>query len=489
MKILADFFAGGGGVSTGMEMALGRSPDFAVNHCQAALAMHAANHPETEHLLEDVFKVDLRGRCAGREADLMWFSPDCRHFSKAKGGQPRSRSVRGLAWSAVRAAEQVRPRCIILENVEEFRTWGPLGEDGQPCPRRAGLTYRQFIGRLKGLGYQVEDRILCAADYGAPTTRRRLFLVARRDGPPQWPAPTHVDPKRRDLFSAALPAWRSAAECIDWSIPCPSIFERKRPLADATCRRIAAGIMRYVVNDPKPFIVQVNHSGDGNRDRSLDVPMPTITAKHGFGLVTPTVVAIDNQSSGGSNWPGSQPLTTITCEARHALVTAFLAKHYGGVVGHGVQQPLGTVTTVDHHSLVTAHITKFYGTSEAGADLRHPMPTVTATGQHLGEVRAFLVKYYGTGAGAELRSPLDTVTCRDRFGLVTVHGEPYAIVDIGLRMLSPRELARAQGFPEDYILVGTQAEQVARIGNSVPPPLAAAVIGANCERQFRQVAG
>ena len=438
MKLLADFFAGGGGVSTGMEMALGRSPDFAVNHCQAALAMHAANHPETEHLLEDVFKVDLRGRCAGREADLMWFSPDCRHFSKAKGGQPRSRSVRGLAWSAVRAAEQVRPRCIILENVEEFRTWGPLGEDGQPCPRRAGLTYRQFIGRLKGLGYQVEDRILCAADYGAPTTRRRLFLVARRDGPPQWPAPTHVDPKRRDLFSAALPAWKSAAECIDWSIPCPSIFERKRPLADATCRRIAAGIMRYVVNDPKPFIVPAAPRGEGEKAQ---------------------------------------------------LAAAFLAKHYGGVVGHRPDQALGTVTCVDHHSLVTAHLTKFYGTSEAGADLAQPMPTVTATGQHLGVVHAFLVSYYGNGAPISAQDPLDTVTCRDRFGLVTVHGEPYAIVDIGLRMLSPRELARAQGFPDDYILVGTQAEQVARIGNSVPPPLAAAVIGANCPPICREVAG
>ena len=433
--IIADFFAGGGGVSTGIEMALGRSPDFAVNHCQAALDMHAANHPETAHLLEDVFKVDLRGHCADKPVGLMWFSPDCRHFSKAKGATPVSRKVRGLAWSAIRAAEQVRPRTIILENVEEFMTWGPLDAEGKPDPAKAGLTFKQFIGRLKGLGYQVAHRVLCAADFGAPTTRRRFFLVARLDAAPAWPSPTHVDPKKRDLFSQSLPSWRTAAECIDWSIPCPSIFERKRPLADATCRRIAAGIMRYVVNDPKPFIVEVNHSGDRPRDRSLEIPMPTITAKHGFGLVT-----------------------------------AFLAKHYGGVIGHKPEQPLGTVTTVDHHSLVTAHISKFYGTSTgSGMD---PLPTVTATGSHLTEVRAFLVKYYGTGAGADVREPLDTVTCKDRFGLVIVRGEPYQIVDIGLRMLSPRELARAQGFPDDYVLPGTITSQVARIGNSVPPPLA-----------------
>lgn len=432
--LIADFFAGGGGVSTGIEMALGRSPDFAVNHCQAALDMHAANHPETAHLLEDVFKVDLRGRCGDKAVGLMWFSPDCRHFSKAKGAQPVSRKVRGLAWSAIRAAEQVRPRTIILENVEEFQTWGPLDAEGKPDPAKAGLTFRQFVGRLKGLGYQVAHRVLCAADYGAPTTRRRFFLIARLDAAPAWPSPTHVDPKKRDLFSHHLPSWRTAAECIDWSIPCPSIFERKRPLADATCRRIAAGIMRYVVNDPKPFIA---------------------------------------------------PLASRSAAEKANLVAAFLAKHYGGVIGHRVDQPLGTVTTVDHHSLVTANLTKFYGTS-TGSGMEEPMPTVTATGHHLGEVRAFLVKYYGTGGGAALDEPMDTVTCKDRFGLVTVRGEAYAIVDIGLRMLSPRELARAQGFPDDYQLPGTITSQVARIGNSVPPPLAAAIVAANCPHLLRQ---
>ncbi|MEN9360624.1 MAG: hypothetical protein RL095_2159 [Verrucomicrobiota bacterium] len=453
--ILADNFAGGGGVSCGMQMALGRGPDYAVNHDAEAIAMHEANHPDTKHLREDVFAVDHREHCDGKPVALMWFSPDCKHFSKAKGGKPVSKKIRGLAWSAVRAAEQVRPAVICLENVEEFLTWGPLGDDGRPCKLRAGDTFRRFCSRLKRLGYVMEWKVLCAADYGAPTIRRRFFLIARCDGLPiVWPEPTHRDPRKLDdLFLGHLKPWRSAAECIDWSIPCPSIFERKRPLVDATCRRVAAGIMRYVVNNPEPFII-----------------------------------AIDNQSSVGAQWPSSLPLTTITCEARHALVCAFLAKHYTGVVGSDLAQPLGTVTTVDHHSLVAAHLTKFYGTS-TGADVREPMPTVTASGQHIAEVRAFLVKYYGTGVAADLNEPLDTVTTKDRFGLVTVHGVDYQIVDIGLRMLTPRELARAQGFPDDYVLTGTATSQVARIGNSVPPPVAAAIIGANCPAQVREVAG
>lgn len=445
MGLIIDNFAGAGGASLGIEMALGRHVDYAINHNPHALTMHEANHPHTTHLCEDVFDVSPRKLCAGRPVDLAWFSPDCKHFSKAKGGKPVEKKIRGLAWVALRWAKEVRPRVIILENVEEFQDWGPLCPDGRPDKARKGETFSRFVGSLQAIGYRVDWRELVAADFGAPTIRKRLFLVARCDGGPiVWPTPTH---------GAGLATWRTAAECIDWSLPCPSIFDRKRPLKENTLRRIAEGIRRYVLNAAEPFILTYYGPKRGEfRGQSL-----------------------------------REPLRTQPTENRHALVTAFLAKHYGGVVGHEVDRPLGTVTAVDHHSLCSAFLTKFYGTN-CGADLRDPMPTVTATGQHLGEVRAFLIKYYGQGCGQSLPEPMHTVTVNDRFGLVTIHGQDYQIVDIGLRMLQPRELARAQGFPDSYRLLGTKTQQVAGIGNSVCPPVAAAVVRANVAQVAQEVA-
>lgn len=446
MGLIVDNFAGGGGASTGIEMALGRPVDVAVNHDARALEMHRANHPETLHLCENVWNVKPAAVCAGRPVDLAWFSPDCKHFSKAKGGRPVDKKVRGLAWVAVRWAREVRPSVIVLENVEEFQTWGPLGPDGRPDARRRGLTFRRFVGNLRGLGYTVDWRELVAADYGAPTTRKRLFLIARCDGRAiMWPEPTHSAVGATDLFGHRRP-WRTAAECIDWTLPCPSIFERTRPLADATLRRIAQGIRRFVVESPEPFIVSCygRKSEGEEREKPLDVPLPTQTTENRFGLVIPSIV-----------------------------------KNYGGVVGHPVDRPLGTVTTVDHHALCAAFLNKFYGTS-VGGDLRRPVPTVTSTGQHLAEVRVFLVKYYGTGGGQRVTEPMATITTKDRLGLVTVLGEQYEIADIGLRMLQPAELFRAQGFPADYRLVGTKTDQVRLCGNSVSPPVAEAIIRANC---------
>lgn len=429
-ELVVDNFAGGGGASTGIERALGRPIDIAINHDPEALAMHQANHPETLHLCESVFAVNPVEITGNRPVGLAWFSPDCTHHSKAKGGKPRSSKRRGLAWVAVRWAKRVLPRVIMLENVEEFEDWGPLTAEGHPCPLRKGQTFLQFVGQLDRLGYRVEWRELRASDYGAPTIRKRLFMVARRDGLPiVWPEPTH---------GHGLQPLRTAAECIDWSIPCPSIFDRAKPLAEATCRRIATGIMRFVVNNGQPFII-----------------------------------AIDHQSSGpGLSYSMGKPITTITTENRHALVTAFLAKHYGGVVGITADKPLGTITTQDHHSPVL----------------------VTLGREHRPEVRAFLVKYYSTGGQwNDLNDPLHTVPTRDRIGLVMVQGEPYQIVDIGLRMLQPHELARGQGFPADYVLDAplangkrlTKTAQVRMIGNSVCPDVAEALVRANFAHEAR----
>jgi DNA (cytosine-5)-methyltransferase 1 len=522
-ELFIDNFAGGGGASTGIERALGRAVDYAINHNPAALDLHKLNHPDTIHLCEDVWQINPAELCKGRPVGLVWLSPDCKHFSKAKGGKPVEKKIRGLAWVAVRWAKSVRPRIIMLENVEEFQDWGPLLSDNRPDPSRKGLTFRRFVGTLRNLGYNVQWRELVAADYGAPTTRKRLFLIARCDGQPiVWPEPTHsAKPGEPDMFSPALHPWRTAAECIDWSLPCPSIFERRRPLAEATLRRIAMGLKRYVIEAKEPFIVCCNHSGDGFRGQSLQEPMCTITAaRDAHGLVIPQLVGIDNKSSGPSSvWPVDSPLRTITLENRFALasaflkrdfgqsigqpvdapaptattsnhtslVTAFLAKHYGGIVGHKPDRPIGTVTSIDHHSVCTAFLSKFYGTN-IGSDLRQPLPTITANGQHIAEVRAFLIKYYGCGCGQKLTEPLDTVTTRDRFGLVTIHGIDYQIADIGLRMLTPRELMLAQGFPPSYILTGTKSQQVAMIGNSVCPPLAEALVRANYAEQRQEEA-
>ena len=463
-ELVVDNFAGGGGASTGIEQAIGRPVDIAINHNPVALAMHETNHPHTKHYCESVWDVDPRKVTQGRPVGLAWFSPDCRHFSKAKGSKPVSPQVRGLAWVVMRWVGTVKPRVIMLENVEEFVTWGPVIKEETPdgiihlpCPKRKGHTFRSFVNALKRHGYQVEWKELRACDYGAPTIRKRLFLVARCDGQPiVWPAATH---------GPGLKPYRTAADIIDWSLPCPSIFERKRPLADATCRRIAEGIRRYVVESGDPFIAPTS-SGI-----SIPYMVPRYSEAPGQ---RPRTLSIQ------------KPMPTIVPTGNHGqLVQAFLAKHYTGVVGTDLRKPLGTVTTVDHHSLVTSHMVKLRGTN-IGHDVREPLHTISAQGTHHGEVRAFLMKYYSEGGQWQaLKEPLHTIPTKDRLGLVMVKGEPYQIVDIGMRMLQPHELFPGQGFPNNYIHTHTfdgtrltKADQVKMCGNSVSPyPCEALVLG------------
>ncbi|MEW5952650.1 MAG: DNA cytosine methyltransferase [Bacillota bacterium] len=525
-EIIVDSFAGGGGASTGIERAIGRSIDIAINHDPIAIAMHRTNHPNTEHFCENVWEVDPIKAAKGRPVALAWFSPDCKHFSKAKGGKPVEKQIRGLAWVTVRWAATVRPRVIILENVEEFKTWGPLLENGKPDPKKKGRTFQSFVNTLKRQGYQVDYRELRACDYGAPTIRKRLFLVARCDGRPIiWPRPTHGDPESADVKTGKLKPWRTAAEIIDWSLPCLSIFERKRPLAENTMRRIARGIQKFVLDNPRPFIIKVNHHGDIFRGQEIDQPMQTITAKNGWGVVAPVIGRQFGRSTGHQV---NDPLTTITSKNEHLLVKPFIAKHYGGNYtgpGGDIKAPLPTITTKDHNALVAAFLTKYHGeTSPAGVrgqvpdeplrtldtsnrfslvtshlikfqqnnigqELREPIHTIMATagGLHVDDVRAFLLKYYSTGTiGQACDKPLQTVTTKHRFGLVMVHGQEYQIVDIGMRMLDPRELFAAQRFPESYVIDRdidgnkfSKAQQVALCGNSVPPDFAESLIRAN----------
>lgn len=448
-ELVVDNFAGGGGASTGIEAAIGRPVDIAINHDPDAIAMHMVNHPATKHYCESVWDIDPVEVCNGQPVGLAWFSPDCKHFSKAKGATPVSKEIRGLAWVAVRWAATARPRIIVLENVEEFTTWGPVVA-GKPCPERKGKTFLSFVSQLRALEYAVDWKLLRASDYGTPTIRKRLFLVARCDGQPiQWPAPTHGDPSRPGFRKSGLKKWRTAADIIDWSIPCPSIFERSKPLAENTLQRIARGVKRFVLENQKPFIVGLAHgefsTRAGSRSHDVDEPIRTIHA-------------------GGGNF---------------ALVTAFLAKHFGGPRapnGASLESPTPTVTAVDHSALVTAQLL--------------PAP---ATGTHAQAVRAFLVKYYGNEKdGVQLTEPMHTIPCHDRFGLVTIHGEDYQIVDIGMRMLEPHELFKAQGFPADYVIdidasgkPVPKYKQVARCGNSVCPPIAAAIVAANFNTNTR----
>ncbi len=518
-ELIVDLFAGGGGASSGIEAALGRSPDIAINHDPHAVKMHEVNHPATRHYCESVYDVDPRKATGGQPVGLLWLSPDCRHFSRAKGGAPVSPAVRGLAWIGLRWAKYARPRVVCLENVPEFQTWGPLKE-GQPDRERIGQTFQAFIREWKRYGYHVEWRTLIAADHGAPTTRKRLFLVARCDDEPiQWPEPTHG--------KKGKPApWRTAAECIDWSIPCPSIFERKKPLAPATCRRIARGIARYVLQG-NPFIVQVAHGDNvkrpGDRVTGLETPMGAITKINSHAFVAPCMVRMGH---GEKQWNGAdEPVTTVTAQGNHhALVSAFLAKHNGGATGQPATEPLHTITGTDTKRVIAAHLTKFRQNS-IGSDLNNPMPTVTSgagakrpagaahalglvagsliqigarheggsqpvdapmmtqlTTERFALVAAFLVQYYREGTQDQpLSEPMATVVTRARHGLVivTIEGEDFILADIGMRMLSPRELATAQGFDARYVLTGTKSQQIARIGNSVCPPVAAAVVGAN----------
>ncbi|MEN6391051.1 MAG: DNA cytosine methyltransferase [Syntrophomonas sp.] len=452
--IVVDNFAGGGGASTGIKMAIGRDVDIAINHDPAAIAMHKANHPYTQHFCESVWEIDPRKVAQNRPVALCWLSPDCKHFSKAKGGKPVEKSIRGLAWVAVRWAATVRPRVIILENVEEFKTWGPLLKDGKPDPDQKGRTFNCFIHALQRQGYQVDYRELRACDYGAPTIRKRFFMIARCDGQPiVWPEPTHGDPKNEAVKSGRLQPWRTAAEIIDWSLPCPSIFERKKPLAENTMRRIARGIQKFVIDNPEPFIVQVNHSGDNFRGQSINQPLTTVTAKHGYGIVAPFLSQYHSYDDSARGQTLDRPILTLDTSNRYALVSAFISKFYKTGTGQTVDEPLHTVTT---------------------------------SPGHFAEVRAFLTAYYGTGIGARLNDPLPTVVSKDRFGLVVVGGLNYQISDIGLRMLAPRELFNAQGFPGDYIIDRDYSgksypisAQVARCGNAVPPLFAKALVEAN----------
>lgn len=500
-ELIVDLFAGGGGASEGIKQAFGRDPDIAVNHDAIAVSVHEANHPTTQHFRRDVFEVSPRDVTHGRPVGLLWASPDCKHFSKAKGGKPVSKKIRGLAWVVVRWAKEARPRVIVLENVEEFVTWGPLLGD-RPCPDRKGQTFRRWLGELRRLGYKVEHRELRACDYGAPTSRKRFFLVARCDGAPiVWPKATH---------GKGLLPYRTAADCIDFSLPCPSIFLTKdearaigvkRPLAEATMRRIAKGVERFVLNCAKPFIVPIQNFGWGDRPTSIDEPLRTITARPrggAFALAAPVLVPRygERPTQEPRALPVDGPMPTVVPTGNGAsLAMAFLAQQNGGVVGHqtygrDARKPVSTISSKGaQQQVVAAHLTKLYGTS-TGSDAREPAPTVTAGGNHLAEVRAFLVAYYGNEKdGRDLRDPMGAVVSRERFGLVTVDGTDYEIADIGLRMLTPRELFRAQGFPEQYVIDrGADGKrlpkdaQVRLCGNSVCPPIACAIVAANCGR-------
>lgn len=604
--IIVDSFAGGGGASSGIEFALGRSPSIAINHDPEAIAMHAANHPSTRHYIEDVWKVDPKVACEGKHVGLMWMSPTCAHFSKAKGTALSAESVkiRGLCWIAVRWAAAVRPRTIICENVEEFEKFGPLhrehthgcegvacsedcrfgkraknprGGDGRikhhapGCPGRAcskdcqiyrpiksrvGELFRAFVAKLGKYYRHVEWRQLRACDFGAPTTRKRLFLIAS-DEPIRWPAPTHGPGRAKPH--------RTAAECIDWTIPCPSIFDRDKPLADKTLARIARGIRKFVLENPRPFIVPPAYGDKGGTDvrvNSIDEPMRTICGKRGgHAVIVPYLVHRSNGErpevvdSDGTVHPGqaprvydiNQPLGTIMAQGqKHAACVALLIKHNGGnndahgssgqkldrpldtlathntksltvahlvrynsensegsARGQGMDAPVSTIDTANRVGLVASHLVKLRGTSDAHLDscassMEQPVPTISASGTHVAQVSAFLVRYNGQSVGQVADGPIGTLDTTDRYGLVTVtiDGEEYVVSDIGMRMLTPRELYRAQGFPESYAIAPeyegkklSKTAQIRMVGNSVCPPIAAAIVRAQLGIQSEELEG
>lgn len=480
-EIVVDNFAGGGGASTGIESAIKRPVDIAINHSPEAIAMHKANHPGTKHYCENIWMVSPREVCNGRPVGLAWFSPDCTHFSRAKGKKPKSKKIRGLADVVIDWARKVRPRVIMLENVEEFQTWGPLDKKGHPIQERAGEDFRDWIGRLSDLGYKIDLRTMVAADYGTPTTRKRLFIIARLDRRGAWPAPTH---------GSGRPApWRTAAEIIDWSYPVPSIFARKRPLVDKTLRRIAFGIKKYVIDAARPFIIPLTHADGFNRSHQLELPLPTVTgANRGeFALVSPTLIKYHGGERSNRAMDMRTPVRTVDTQNRFALVSAFLTRYLGQSVGQPVDRPAPTVMPGGQGktALTCALMTKHY-TGVVGHGLERPIGTVTAKDHHA-VTCANLIKYYGTATGADLNDPLHTVTGQGgEFGLVTVHGENYRIVDIGMRMLQPNELFAAQGFPEDYIIDPyfggkplTKTAQISMAGNAVCPQVAEALVSEN----------
>ncbi len=517
-KLVIDLFAGGGGASCGIEQAIGRCVDIAINHDPQAIGMHAANHPQTRHLLSDVWEVDPLEATQGRPVGLLHASPDCTHHSQALGGQPRCRSIRSLAWVVHRWAGKVRPEVITLENVEQMLQWSPLVAKRDPAtgrivtldrvtdtsgtsryrvadpgeqvsigkqylvPDRArlGRNWRHFVEGLRALGYAVQWRVICNADLGAHSTRRRLYLIARRDGLPiTWPELTHAK-----VASSKRKAWRPAANCIDWSIAGTSIFERKRPLAEATLRRIAHGLQRYVLESAEPFIVNMAHGG---KVEGVVQPFSTIATEKGGcrGLVSATLVQMgygerDGQAPRALDL--AQPLGTVTAGGnKFGVSSAFMVQANGGfnaTPARELRDPLSTVTTSgSQQQLATVSLSR---ADEAGA-LR---------------CAAFLMRYHANGGQwADLREPMTTVTTRDRLALVTVwlQGEPWVIVDITLRMLMPRELYNAQDFPPDYVIDRTAAgqplsktAQIRMCGNSVSPVPMHAIVAANYRELAQQ---
>lgn len=541
-EIIVDNFAGGGGASTGMELATGRVVDIAINHDPDAILMHRTNHPHTTHYQASVWDVDPVEVCRGRPVGLAWFSPDCKHFSKAKGGKPVDKNIRGLAWIVLRWAGTVRPRVIILENVEEFQTWGPVRK-GKPVKKLTGQTFRKWLDQLRNLGYDVEWRELVAADYGAPTTRKRFFLIARCDGRPiVWPTPTHAQADSPEVKAGLRKPWRSAAEIIDWSLPTPSIFDTKesirekynltaqRPLRPNTMARVARGVDKFVIKTASPFLVVVNHSGEF-RGQDPGEPLQTVTAKHGYGVASPVLAPwtvtnttnstghpasepVDTARTGGG---GGQmflsaslvqyhteqgervrgqgldaPLLTVDASNRYGLSTVCLEKYYGTATGQGAGEPLHTITAKDREGVVAAHMVKLKGTN-LGGPVSEPVQTITAGGGHFGVVTTMIAP---VSPGADLKNwpkirELLNTYCgyglkEDEVILFQITGGLYFMADIGLRMLTPRELYRANGFPDDYIIdrdyTGKEygkAKQVARCGNAVPPPFATALVRAN----------
>ena len=541
-EIIVDNFAGGGGASTGMELATGRVVDIAINHDPDAILMHRTNHPHTTHYQASVWDVDPMEVCRGRPVGLAWFSPDCKHFSKAKGGKPVDKNIRGLAWIVLRWAGTVRPRVIILENVEEFQTWGPVRK-GKPVKKLTGQTFRKWLDQLRNLGYDVEWRELVAADYGAPTTRKRFFLIARCDRRPiVWPTPTHAPADSPEVKAGLRKPWRSAAEIIDWSLPTPSIFDTKesirekynlaaqRPLRPNTMARVARGVDKFVIKTASPFLVVVNHSGEF-RGQDPGEPLQTVTAKHGYGVASPVLAPwtvtnttnstghpasepVDTARTGGG---GGQmflsaslvqyhteqgervrgqgldaPLLTVDASNRYGLSTVCLEKYYGTATGQGAGEPLHTITAKDREGVVAAHMVKLKGTN-LGGPVSEPVQTITAGGGHFGVVTTMIAP---VSPGADLKNwpkirELLNTYCgyglkEDEVILFQITGGLYFMADIGLRMLTPRELYRANGFPDDYIIdrdyTGKEygkAKQVARCGNAVPPPFATALVRAN----------
>ena len=512
--LIIDCFAGGGGASVGIEMALGRPVDISINHDQQAIRMHKTNHPLTLHLTEDIFKVDLDKYVDGRHVALMWASPDCTSHSKAKGDQPRKQGLRILPWSVYKHAKKILPDVIIMENVEEIQQWGPLDEKGRPIPERKGEDYKKFIDAMKSLDYEFDSRELVAADYGAPTTRKRWYAIFRRDGKPiVWPEATHSkegkDGKQK---------WVPVSSVLDFSDLGNSIFGRKKPLAENTMRRTARGLEKFVFNNPEPFVIQVNHSGGGFRGQSIHEPMPTITQKHGFGVITPYIMQIGQTGfTDDRNRSMNEPLSTIVTKNEHCMIAPMLIQYHSettktGVRGQTVADPLQTIDTSNRYGLVIAFLEKFYK-SGTGQSLAEPIHTIATSPGHFGYVSVlavdwkelqaagvdeetaqkatwvsqFIMEYYGCGIGQRMTEPLHTIVTKERFALITILGNEYVILDIFLRMLTPEELKLAQGFPPDYIIDRDYnwqkypvCEQVKRIGNSVVPVMAKALVSANC---------